>query len=234
MKFTLSKGEGERTFFAAGAHYRYFWYGSYQITGTWGPPSEDGKIPVELKITYCGRGWLNRDVKGVFDPEENSLRGMTSGNFPNELLFKRDPDLVRFCPGHRVADARKRWGFVKTVILDRVRRQAWSSKQILKRLKDRNRFIEVTLKALEGSMAEDEMDESDVFSFGLREEDVRFYTSIMNVRLSKTIQFPYVAVTDPYSLAILTILDILLLKRGLLLQLWLHSQRIENHLYRLL
>ena len=186
MKFTLSKGEEERTFLAAGAHYRFCWYENYCITGTWGPPSENGKIPVELKITYRNQGWFNIDVKGVFDPEENTLRGTTtSEEFQNELVFKRDPDLVRLCPGpRRTTDARDRWGFVKTVILDRVRRQAWSSKQILEKLKDRNRFIEMTLKPLEGLVTMDEL------NFGLREEDVRFYASIMNVRLSKTIRFP--------------------------------------------
>ena len=217
MKFTLSKGEGEHTFLAAGAHYRFSRYENYQITGTWGPRSEDGKIPVELKITYRGAGWFNMDVKGVFDPEENSLRGTTSGEIQVGLVFKRDPDFVRFCPGlHRATDARDRWGFVKTVILDRVRRQAWSSKQILKRLKDRNLFIDLALKRLEGSVTQDEIKESRALNFGLREEDVRFYISIMNVRLSKTIRFPYVAVPEPYSFAILTIMKIFLLKYGLL------------------
>ena len=190
MKFTLSKGEGERTFFAAGAHYRFFSYENYQITGTWGPQSEDGKIPVELKITYRCKGWHNMDLKGAFDSEENALRAATSEEIPDELVFKRDPDLVRFCPDPRAIDARERWGFVKTVILDRVRRQAWSSKQILKRLKDRNRFIEVILKSIEGSVTRDEILEFKALIFGLREEEVRFYTSVLNVRLSKTIRFP--------------------------------------------
>ena len=217
MKFTLSKGEGEHTFLAAGEHYRYFWNESYQITGTWGPTSEDGRIPVELKITYCGKGWLSMDVKGAFDPEENSLRAATSEEIPDELEFKRDPDFVRFCPGlRRATDARDRWGFVKTVILDRVRRQAWSSKQILKRLKDRNRFIELALRQLELASTWDEIEECRALNFGLREEDVRFYTSIMNVRLSKTIRFSYVAAPEPYILAILTIMNIFLLKHGLL------------------
>ena len=234
MKFTLSKGEGERTFLAAGAHYRYTSYESYQITGTWGPPSEDGRIPVELKITYRRAGWLNRDVKGVFDPEENSLRGTTSEKSWGGLVFKRDPDFVRFCPGPHATDACHRWRFVKTVILDRVRRQAWSSKQILKRLKDRKRLIELALKKQEGSVTRDEIKESQNLTFGLREEDVRFYTSIIIVRLSKTIRFPYVAVPEFYTLAILTIMNIFLLKRGHLLQLWLHPRRIEDYLYRLL
>ena len=216
MKFTLSKGEGEHTFLAAGAHYRYTSYENYQITGTWGPPSEDGKIPVELKITYRRAGWPNMDVKGVFDPEENSLRVATSDEFPDELLFKRDPDLVRFCPGlRRDTETRDRWGFAKTVILDRVRRQAWSSNQILTRLKDRNLFIDLALKQLEGLLTRDEIEEFRALIIGLREEDVRFYTSIMNVRLSKTVRFQYVAVPEPYSLAILTI-NIFLLKHGLL------------------
>ena len=216
MKFNLSKGEGERIFLAAGAHYRKLWYASYQITGTWGPTSEDGKIPVELKLTYCGKGWLNFDLKGVFDPEENSLRGTTTcTETPLEFVFKRDPDLIRFCPGPCATDARGRWGFVKTLILDRVRRQAWSSKQIFKKLKDRNRFIALTLKSLEGPLTLDEFLEYNALTFGLCEEDVRFYASIIDVRLSKTTRFPYVAVPEPYNLTILTI-NIFLLKNGLL------------------
>ena len=217
MRFSLSKGEGERTFLATGAHYKTD-YEDYQITGTWGPLSEDGKIPVEFKIAYSTSAWFNIDLKGAFDPEENSLRGTAaSEEFPEEFVFKRDPDLVRFHPAPSGVNARKRWEFVKTLILDRVRRQAWSFKQILKKLKDRKRFIELTLTRHNWtSMTRDEEQEHGVLTFGLREEDVRFYASIINVRLSKTVQFPYVAVPEPHSSAILTVMNVFSFKLLLL------------------
>ena len=208
MKFSLSEGEGERTFVAAGAHYKIT-YENYQITGTWGPSSEDGKIPVELKISYYFKDWLDVDLKGVFDPVESSLRGTTTSmGTEGEFVFKRDSDLVRFCSAPSVTDARKRWEFVKILTLDRVRRQAWSSKQILKGIKDRRRFIELTLKDYYGRfMTWDEMLESAALSFGLREEDVRVCASIINIRLSKTVQFSYVVAPEPYRLAILTVVN---------------------------
>jgi hypothetical protein len=215
MKFSLSKGEGERTFLATGAHYVSGTdYGDYQITGAWGPPSEDGKIPVDFKITYIIKDWSGVDLKGVFDPEENSLRPIaTSGEFPGEFVFKRDSDFVRFHPAPSIINARKRWEFSKTLVLDRVRRQAWSSKQILKKLKDGKRFIKLTLmRNSRTSMTRDEMQEHDALTFGLREEDVRFYNSIINVHLSKTIQFPYVAVPEPPGPAILTIMNVFFFK----------------------
>ena len=193
MKFSLSEGEGERTFLAAGAHYSVTYENyNYQITGTWGPPSEDGKIPVEFKITYYFNEWLNADLKGVFDPEESSLRGTTTsmGTEPGEFVFKRDSDLVRFYSAPSVTDVRKRWEFVKMLILDRVRRQAWSSKQILKAVKDRKRFIELSIKGYYGRfMTRDENLEFSDLLFGLREEDVRFFASIINIRLSKMVKF---------------------------------------------
>ena len=193
MKFSLSEGEGERTFLAAGAHYSVTYENyNYQITGTWGPPSKDGKIPVEFKITYYFNEWLNADLKGVFDPEESSLRGTTTsmGTEPGEFVFKRDSDLVRFYSAPSVTDVRKRWEFVKMLILDRVRRQAWSSKQILKAVKDRKRFIELSIKGYYGRfMTRDENREFSDLLFGLREEDVRFFASIINIRLSKMVKF---------------------------------------------
>ena len=220
MRFSLSKGEGERAFLATGAHYRTDDLDSqdYQITGTWGPLSEDGKIPVELKITYSPRVWFDIDLKGTFDPEDNSLRGIAaSEEFPEEFVFKQDPDLVRFHPAPSGVNARKRWEFVKTLILDRVRRQAWSSKQILKKLKDRKRFIELALMRHNWTpMTRDEKQEHGALTFGLREEDVRFYVSIINVRLSKTMQFPYATVPEPHCSAILTIMNVFSFKLPLL------------------
>ena len=113
MKFSLSKGERECTFLAAGAHYTLGQYKDYQITGTWGPSSEDGKIPVEFKISYYFKDWLDVDLKGVFDPVESSLRGTTTSmGTEGEFVFKRDSDLVRFCSAPSVTDVRKRWEFV--------------------------------------------------------------------------------------------------------------------------
>ena len=222
MKFSLSKSEGGYTFLAAGAHYRYFSYESYQITGTWGLPSEDGKIPVEIKITYCGKSWLDIvGLKGVFDPEESSLKGAAASNtiFPEEFVFKRNPDFVRLYPAPSAINALERWVFVKTSIMDRVRRQAWSSKRILKKLKDRKRFIELSVKLCDSTVMsrdEDEAEEYEALTFHLCVDDLQFCASIINVRLSKTIRFPYVTVPESYSLSILTISNALLIKHGLL------------------
>ena len=109
------------------------------------------------------------------------------GTEPGEFVFKRDSDLVRFYSAPSVTDVRKRWEFVKMLILDRVRRRAWSSKQILKAVKDRKRFIELSIKGY--YMTRDENREFSDLLFGLREEDVRFFVSIIDIRLSKMVKF---------------------------------------------
>ena len=193
IKFTLSEGEKEHAFVAAGAHYQGLRYKKWNITGNWSSPSEDGKIPVEFKITYS-TNWTSIEVKGVFDPEENSLRGTTVMPFyqmTGEFVFKRDPDFVRFYHAPSVVNARKRWVFALTSVRDRVRRQAWSSNQISQRIKDGRRFMELTLRLNYGRRAtDDEHDEYIALLPGLYEADVEFYTSLINIDVSKKVLFP--------------------------------------------
>lgn len=180
MKFTFSKGEGEGTFVAAGVHYRDGRYRDYKIAGNWSLPLGDGKIPVEM---YLNDVTL---LEGVFDPEENSMRGTTGtvGGF----VFKRDPDFVRFYPSPSNVNARTRWEFATTSVLDRVRQQAWSLQRILKKIKVGRRFMELTLRQYYGRyLEEEEFDEFFTLFPGL--SDTRFYRSIINLRLKETTIF---------------------------------------------
>jgi len=192
MKFTFTKGEGERTFVATGAHYRYYEYQDYEVGGSWGLPSEDGKIPVEFKITYKGLYWNDTELKGEFDPEENSLRGNLT-ELSYDFVFKRDPDYVRFLPSPSHIDARKRWKFALTSVLDRIRRQAWSPKRISQRIKDGKRFMELTLLAPYGRPPiGDQLDEFVALLPGLYEADARFYASLNQIKLSHIYSFDMV------------------------------------------
>lgn len=190
-KFTFSQGEREQTFTAFGAHYYTGRYLEYEVSGSWSAPAEDGKIPVELKITYWASDFGYMNLDGVFDPEENSLRGKTDlWAGAAEFVFKRDPGFVAFYPAPSVTDARRRWVFALNSTLDRIRRQDWSSKQILRRLKGRKRFMELTLRLYYGrDWAGDEVGEYYSLLPGLHEADAQFYASVINVRLSNTLMF---------------------------------------------
>lgn len=194
IKLTFSKGEGESTFVAIGSHFRESWYKHCKVAGNWSPRREDGKIPIEFKIIYSSVDWGNAELRGLFDPEENSLRGameMTNSKFTGEFVFKRNPDFVRFYPAPSVISARKRWEFAVTSILNRVRRQAWSSKQILKKLKDGKRFVDLTLRDSYYGMdlALDEEEELlDLFP-GLYEADAQFYASLIDINRRKNPTF---------------------------------------------
>ena len=189
IKFTFNKGEDGNTFVAAGTHYRRDRHKDYKITGKWSPPSEDGKIPVELKIVYITT-WADIELTGVFDPEENSLRGTMFIPFDGatgEFVFKRDPDFVRFYPAPSVINARKRWEFATTLVLDRIRRKAWSPVYILKRIKDGKRYMELSLRFDYGrSLNGDEVEEFLALFPVLYEADTRFYASLNCINLSKT------------------------------------------------
>ena len=189
IKFTFTKGEEENTFVAAGTHYRSGYYKNYKITGKWSPPSDDGRIPVELKINYPTK-WHAIELTGFFDPEENSLRGTkfipiygTTGEF----VFKRDPDFVRFYPTPSVIDARKRWEFATTSILDRIRRKAWSPLYILKRIKDGKRYMQLSLRLDYYGKHLTEDEEAEYFALFpiLYEADARFYASLISIDLSR-------------------------------------------------
>ena len=188
IKLTFTASEGERTFVAEGAHYRGGGYKSFNVTGHWSSPSEDGRSPVELKITYRANDWTNAELVGVFDPEEDSLRGTTTTatSEPGEFVFKRDPDFVRFYPAPSVTNARKRWEFATTSVLDRIRRQAWSSRQILGRMKDRRQYMELTLRKYYGrNLTENE--EEKLFSLfpRLHEADAQFYATVIDIKLTR-------------------------------------------------
>lgn len=194
MKFTFGKGEGRNVFVAAGSHFRGDTYmDSYELTGTWGSPLEDGKVPVEIKIIYSEADWCTTDLKGVFDPEENSLKGTVVIPFwgtTGEFAFKRDAEFVRFYPAPSLVNARERWAFATKSVLDRVRRQAWSSKRIFKKIKDGKRFMELVLKQHYGRpQTREELDEYFASLPGIYEADVQFYASLIKVDLGKTTIF---------------------------------------------
>lgn len=190
IKFTLSKGEGERTFVATGAHYRGSRYKHCKVTGGWSPQPRDGKIPVEFKITYGFGDWADTGLKGIFDPEESSLRGsmfVPARGFTGEFVFKRNPDFVRFYPAPSVINARKRWEFAMRSVLDRIRRQAWSSSYIFKRIKDGKRYMGFALRGYYGrNLTQEEEEEFRGLFSGFYETDAQLYASLINIRLRKT------------------------------------------------
>ncbi|KAF9781672.1 hypothetical protein BJ322DRAFT_1161455 [Thelephora terrestris] len=204
MKFTLGKGDDEDTFVASGTHYRGGWYKDYKITGNWGSPLEDGKIPVEFKIAYSANYQSNTELKGLFDPEENSLRGTMAMQFrrmTGEFVFKRDPDFVRLYPAPCVMNARKRWEFATTLVLDRVRQRAWSTKRILQRIRDGKRFVELALRQYLGrTYGWDEMAELLNLLNCLYEADIRFYGSLVYIHLEKTTIFDSIVCNNCFTI----------------------------------
>ena len=189
IKFTFDKGEEENTFVAAGTHYCRDISNDYKIAGKRSPPLEDGKIPVEFKISYAAM-WADIELTGVFDPEENSLRGamlIPSNKTAGEFVFKRHPDFVRFYPAPSVTSARARWEFATKSVLDHIRRKAWSPSHILKRIRDGKRYMELSLRFHYGKVLnEDEEKELFDLYLVLYEADARFYASLIRIKLSET------------------------------------------------
>jgi hypothetical protein len=190
IKYTFSKGEEDNAFVATGTHYRCGMFKNYEITGKWSPASEDGRVPVEMKIVYISR-WSDIELTGVFDPEENSLRGslvFSSDGSKGEFVFKRDPNLVRFYPAPSTINARKRWEFATTSVLDRIRREAWSPVYILKRIRDGKRYKELSLRFINYGrpLTGDELTEFFSFFPVLYEADARFYASLIRINLNNT------------------------------------------------
>jgi hypothetical protein len=149
MKFTFSKGKGEHTFVAAGSHFRDSWYKPYKVAGSWIPQPDGDKIPVEFKIMYALVDWKNTKLKGLFDPDENSLRGTMSApisKLKGEFVFKRDLDFVRLYPAPSVTNPHRRWEFITTSVVDHFHRQIWSRKRILRTINDGKHSVELTLK----------------------------------------------------------------------------------------
>lgn len=188
VKLTLIKGDEGNAFTSTGVHYRCGQFINYKIIGKLSPPSEDGKIPVELKIVYTSRA--NFELTGVFDPEENSLRGtmrIPACKVTGEFVFKRDPDFVRLYPAPSVISARKRWEFATTAVLGRIRREAWSPAYVLKRIRDGKRYKDLSLRAYYGrTLDEDGLAEFLSLFSALYEADARFYASLIRINLSKT------------------------------------------------
>jgi hypothetical protein len=182
IKFTFNKGEGEYALVGVGV-LPYDSSAEYEVAGNWSPPLEDGKVPVELMIAYTRDDCDSKtELKGVFDPEENSLRGITvipNSGVTGDFVFKRDPDLVRSCPAPSVINARKRWEFAGRLVRDRLRRHSWSSKRILDKIKDRKRFVELYLRKLNSGVERDEKEEEELSALclTLHEADLRFYYS---------------------------------------------------------
>ena len=144
---------------------------------------------MELKIVYITT-WADVELTGVFDPEENSLRGTTlipADGATGEFVFKRDPDFVRFYPASSAISARKRWEFAMTSILDRIRRKAWTPAYILKRIRDGKRYMELSLRFDYGrDLGKGEMAEFLSLFSVLYEADARFYASLIRINLSGT------------------------------------------------
>ena len=193
-KFTFREGEDGHTFVATGSHYRGGLCGDYEITGKWDPPLENGRIPVELEINYATTiGQLGIQLSGVFDPEENSLRGTVAhpSCVLEEFVFKRDPEFIRFYPTPSITNAGERWKFATKSVLDRIQRQAWSSKRISKRIKDSKRFMEAVVGRYRGGSLVDPEEEPEYLAVlpGLYEADTELYTSLIKVDMNKTTYF---------------------------------------------
>ena len=194
IKFTLTKSERDRAFVASGEHFRGAVCERHTIVGHWSPHLRGRKTPVKLQIAYDTAFHSIVVLRGVYDPEENSLRGTTTTlatNLEGEFVFKRDPDFVRFYPAPSVANVRELWNFALTSVLDRVRRQAWSSSHILKRAKDGRRLVELGVRICCGrDLTEDEAEELLTLLPGLYEADTRFYASLIRINMNKIPTFP--------------------------------------------
>jgi len=189
--WTLNRGSGESSIVASGTHYQSEYHKIYTLTGTTGP-LEDGKMSVDLRISYSA-GWQEVTMTGHFDLEENSLRGTVewADGSPGEFVFKRDPDFVRLYPAPSAIDARSRWKFATTVILYRIRRQSWSPSYILKRIKDGKRYMKLALRDeyYGKGLNDEEREEFNTLLASLYGADARFYASRINVKLGEvTIQ----------------------------------------------
>ena len=142
-----------------------------------------------LKISYSAM-WAGIELTGVFDPEENSLRGtmlIPSHGTTGEFVFKRDPDFVRFYPAPSITGARGRWEFIMRAVLDRIRRRTWSLGYFLRRMRDGKRYMELSLRHHYGRRLDwDEKKELFDLHLVLYEADVRFYASLIRIKLSET------------------------------------------------
>ena len=187
IMLTLNRGSEEYSITASGTHYRSGYHKTYTLIGTTGT-LEDGQMQVLMTVDYVAT-WGGLAMVGYFDPGENSIKGILtfSDGTTGEFVFKRNQDFVRLYPAPSIIDARTRWKFATKVILDRIQRQSWSPSYILKRIKDRKRYMDLSLryeyygKKLDG----DESDEYYDLVSSLYDTDARFYASLINIKLSK-------------------------------------------------
>ena len=188
ITLVLTLGTGENSLAASGTHYLAGYHKTFTVTGKSGTPEEDGKIPVELKFVYVAI-WIDAELTGKFDPEENSLRGTIkygSGTTTGEFVFKRDPDFVRFYPSPSTITARKRWEFATAAVLDRTRRNSWSPTCILRRIKDGKKYMELSIRQNyygRSLDADEEKGYCDLYS-SLLVGDARFYASLITIKLA--------------------------------------------------
>ena len=149
ITLTLTPGEGQNSLAASGTHYRAGDHKPFTVTGKFGTPEEDGKVPVDLKFVYAAI-WTGVELKGKYDPEEKSLRGtlkLCSRTVTGDFVFKRNQDFVRFYPSPSTMTARKMWEFAITAVLDKIRRDSWSPSYILQRIKDGKKYVELSIRA---------------------------------------------------------------------------------------
>ena len=188
ITLTLTPGEGENSLAASGTHYRAGDHKTFTVTGKFGTPEEDGKIPVDLKFVYAAI-WVGVELKGKFDPEENSLRGtlqLCSRTTTGDFVFKRSPDFVRFYPSPSIITPRKMWEFATTVVLDKIRRESWSPTYLLQRIKDGKRYVELSIRANYYGRdldADEEKEYCGLFST-LLAGDGRFYACLIAIKLA--------------------------------------------------
>lgn len=188
ITLTLTPGEGENSLAASGTHYLAGDHKTFTVTGKFGTPEEDGKIPVQFKFVYAAI-WMDVEMKGKFDPSEGSLRGtlkFSSHTTAGDFVFKRSPDFIRFYPSPSTMTARKRWEFATTAVLDKIRRDSWSPRYLLQRIKDGKRYVELAIRSHYYGRDLDPDEENEyrsMFSTFLP-GDGRFYACLIKIKLA--------------------------------------------------
>ena len=187
IKWTLNRDSEENSIVASGTRYYSGHHEIYTITGTTGL-LEGGKMQVDLKVAYMPN-WRTTNLAGHFNLEENSIKGTitTSEGAQGEFVFKRHPDFVRFYPAPSIIDAKERWKFAMKVIRNRIQRESWNPSYILKRIKDGKRYMDLAIRRdhYGRKLDENENDEYDRLFSSLYESDVRFYASLIKIKLGK-------------------------------------------------
>jgi len=186
ITLTLIPGDGENSLAASGTHYRGGDHKAFTVTGKFGTPEEDGRIPVDLKFVYVII-WPDVELKGKFDPGEKSLRGsMEFRRATGDFVFKRSPDFIRFYPSPSTMTTRKRWEFAITAVLDRIRRDSLSPTYLVQRIKDGRKYMDMAIRAryYGKDLSADEEEEFRRLFSTLLAGDGRYYASLIAVKLA--------------------------------------------------